>query len=258
MGNSVVKLYQNLEWLEKKYLVEGLSPREIARQAQCSRNAIEHWLKIHKIPRRNKSDAAKQAWRRGDFGNNDWKAAQSKAQAIAWSDKKRKERQAMRMRKAHAAGVYKDVYTKEVREKMSAGLKAAHGRGCYDDCITEETRRKLSFVHTGSKHWNWQGGKSFEPYPVSFNREFKCRIMERDNCSCAICRLVAEVVHHINYIKNDTAPENCIALCRSCHGKTGVNRDYWQAILTELLMKHNEITKVMRTITGARVWEVIK
>lgn len=77
----------------------------------------------------------------------------------------------------------------------------------------------------------WRGGKSFEPYPLTFNGAFKRKIRARDNSTCAICGNPGRCIHHINYIKDDTIPENCITLCRSCHTKTNYNREHWQSIL---------------------------
>lgn len=87
----------------------------------------------------------------------------------------------------------------------------------------------------GEKASGWKGGKSFEPYPATFNAPFKRKIRERDGHVCAICKLWGNSVHHINYVKMDTVPENCIILCGSCHGTTGINRNYWQATLTKLM-----------------------
>src|SRR5262245_1673320 len=84
----------------------------------------------------------------------------------------------------------------------------------------------------GKNSNNWIGGKSFEPYPITFNEPFKRKIRERDNYTCAVCKGDGNIVHHINYVKNDTVPENCITLCRSCHGKTNSNRKYWQEYFT--------------------------
>lgn len=81
----------------------------------------------------------------------------------------------------------------------------------------------------GENSLQWRGGS--KPYPKTFNREFKRMIRERDNYTCAICKEYGDNVHHINYAKNDTSPENCITLCRSCHCKTNTNREYWQSLL---------------------------
>lgn len=75
---------------------------------------------------------------------------------------------------------------------------------------------------------SWKGGVSFEPYPSSFNGAFKKMIRERDNHTCVLCgESGARCVHHINYDKADTSPVNCVTLCRSCHGRTGKDRNHW-------------------------------
>lgn len=80
---------------------------------------------------------------------------------------------------------------------------------------------------SGEKSAAWMGGISFEPYPATFNEQFKRVIRERDNYTCAICNGYGKHVHHINYVKMDTVPENCITLCNSCHVGTNSNREYW-------------------------------
>lgn len=77
----------------------------------------------------------------------------------------------------------------------------------------------------GEKSAQWRGGD--KEYPATFNRQFKNAIRKRDNYTCAICKEYGDNVHHINYVKNDTVPGNCITLCRSCHAKTNSNREYW-------------------------------
>lgn len=95
---------------------------------------------------------------------------------------------------------------------------------------------------TGANSSTWKGGKSFEPYPTTFNGAFKRKIRERDGHTCAICsKSPAKCVHHINYVKDDTIPENCVTLCRSCHTKTNFDRDHWQAHLTQVMQDRNLI-----------------
>lgn len=82
------------------------------------------------------------------------------------------------------------------------------------------------FVRENSPHWKGgERGRKF--YPKEWNKAFKVMIRERDNYTCAICKEYGDSVHHINYVKNDTVPENCITLCRGCHAKTNSNREYW-------------------------------
>lgn len=88
----------------------------------------------------------------------------------------------------------------------------------------------------GVNNSNWHGGKSFEPYPITFNRRFKRMIRERDGHQCAICRLPGRDVHHINYVKEDTMPNNCITLCACCHGVMNGSREYWEQELSSLMV----------------------
>lgn len=64
-------------------------------------------------------------------------------------------------------------------------------------------------------------------YPAEFNDEFKAAIKERDDHRCGACKHKKEKldIHHIDYTKR-TVPENCIALCRTCHER--VHRMNWQ------------------------------
>lgn len=97
---------------------------------------------------------------------------------------------------------------------------------------------------TGPNHPNWRGGSS--RYPRGWNREFKAVIRNRDGYRCQICG-VDEItsdrvlcVHHIDYDKTNLQPNNLVTLCRSCHGKTSWNREYWMELLArpEGVMQH--------------------
>lgn len=83
------------------------------------------------------------------------------------------------------------------------------------------------------KHWNWKGGKSFEPYPHEWNQTFKNKIRHRDNYKCQLCgKLETKYceklsIHHIDYDKKNIQPNNLISLCRLCHIKTNYNRKLW-------------------------------
>lgn len=158
------------------------------------------------------------------------------------------------------------IHTKEAREKISKALKgkkkppiseetrnklsiANKGKKMPESAKrkiseymkqhkrTEEHCRNLSLSHIGlqalEKHPNWQGGKSFEEYGIEFNNKLKEQIRKRDDYICQECNYTQEelgyklTVHHINYDKMDNDPENLIALCKGCHGKTNYNRENW-------------------------------
>lgn len=72
-------------------------------------------------------------------------------------------------------------------------------------------------------------------YPLTFNRQFKTMIRKRDMYICLLCRQPGWDVHHIDYVKENTTPENCVTLCRRCHPKTNHNREYWKSKILEVI-----------------------
>lgn len=116
------------------------------------------------------------------------------------------------------------VMTEEYRKRVSRGnykryLKFPH--------IKEQVAQKLR----GEKCHLWRGGISFEPYSVDWTETLRRSIRERDHYICQLCEKQQSdkvfPVHHIDYDKKNSSPENLITLCRSCHSKTNSNRDYW-------------------------------
>jgi len=109
------------------------------------------------------------------------------------------------------------------------------------ESITKMKNSEYHKDHKLEKHPLWQGGKSFEPYDKSFNNKFKRAIRKRDNQVCMLCGIhreklkIAFAIHHINYDKKLSIPQNCISLCNSCHVKTNYNRKYWIKFFQSLL-----------------------
>lgn len=99
----------------------------------------------------------------------------------------------------------------------------------------------------GEGNSNWIGGVSFLPYASSFTKKLKRKIIARDKNSCGICGRVVEknyrgfsfnlVIHHIDYNKNNSSPENLMTLCCQCHGRTHYNRPVWTEMLSQKLKK---------------------
>lgn len=83
----------------------------------------------------------------------------------------------------------------------------------------------------------WIDGSSAgrKAYPKEWNEAFRVMIRERDNYTCVACGAFGVQVHHINYKKRDTVPENCITLCRPCHMKTNNDRVTWQIFLEGIM-----------------------
>ena len=88
-------------------------------------------------------------------------------------------------------------------------------------------------AYSGSESPSWRGGLSFQPHGPEFNNALKQTIRERDNYVCQICGSPengrAHACHHIDYDKQNSAIDNLILLCTTCHNKTNHNRAYWQA-----------------------------
>jgi hypothetical protein len=110
---------------------------------------------------------------------------------------------------------------------------------------SEETLRKMSLSQIGKKlgknHPNWLGGISFGPYSRDFNRQLKAWVRNRDNYVCQECQQPESKigyklhVHHIDYDKKNSSPENLISLCRSCHSQTNFSRNDWTTYYHNLL-----------------------
>jgi hypothetical protein len=107
-------------------------------------------------------------------------------------------------------------------------------RCCYQSIIFSESQSKSK---SGENNPSWNGGISFEPYDVSFNKTLKRYVAERDNWICQICfkKRKKGHIHHIHYIKKDSRPETLVFVDISCHIKTNSNRDYWFAYFCMLM-----------------------
>jgi hypothetical protein len=126
-------------------------------------------------------------------------------------------------------------------------IQIDHGKGRRGAKRSQELKAYLSAKMQGAgNHFygkrgplciHWRGGISTEPYPFSFDAELKQAIRVRDNHKCAICGKNTKklCVHHIDYVKDNLAPNNLISLCPSCHSGTNSHRAYWQEHLSSLV-----------------------
>lgn len=120
--------------------------------------------------------------------------------------------------------------------------------GMFGKHHSKDSKKKISLNHidvsgknnpmygthrTGSSNPAWQGGISFYPYNIKFNKKLKEKIKKRDKYICQICgKKLNEFllfIHHIDYNKMNCKCNNLITLCNSCHSKTNTNRSYWYA-----------------------------
>jgi 5-methylcytosine-specific restriction endonuclease McrA len=98
-------------------------------------------------------------------------------------------------------------------------------------CNRECLGKWKSINNTTHNNPNWKGGKSFEPYPITWNFKLREMIRDRDGRKCQICGAEENgerlAVHHVDYSKRNIDPENLMALCHNCHCKTNSDRDQW-------------------------------
>ena len=162
-------------------------------------------------------------------------------------------------------------HTEEAKKKISVKakerLKDKRNHPLFNKRHSKETKRKISIAHKGrkptkdmlehlkrigfkkgNKNWlktiknlfkkgegniSWQGGKSFEPYGIDFNKKLKELIRRRDHYRCQECHYTEEQlgyklsIHHIDFNKKNNNNNNLISLCRSCHSQTNFNRQDW-------------------------------
>ena len=117
-------------------------------------------------------------------------------------------------------------------------------------------KRRISMLKVAKRkeeHPNWQGGKSYEPYPLEWVNELRESIRKRDHYKCKLCLVPQQEckrklsIHHIDYNKNNLNKDNLISLCQDCHGRVNYRREDWQNFLSILAIinfeKENNIIK---------------
>ena len=139
-------------------------------------------------------------------------------------------------------------HTEENKQKQSVLMKEwhknnSHPKGMLGKKWSKESCLKMAEMFSGENNPNWQGGKNFEPYTKEFNNKFKKLIRKRDNYLCLKCGKHQEkekrslTIHHINYDKLLSIPQNCCTVCNRCNGEVNFNRKHWikffQSLLTE-------------------------
>jgi len=226
---GIYKIKISKQELQKLYHLEKKSLKDIANKYDVNAVTILNYMKRFKIPRRDIN------------GPETRKLCAIKAKGRIISEAQRKQ-QSITVKKLWDNGTYKRSWTwsKESRIKITGKNNRMYGKH-----LTAEHKLKLSIAgknkQVGSKHPNWQGGRSFEPYNLNFNAKFKEMIKERDGHKCMICMIPEQnlkynlCIHHIDYGKENSIPQNCVSLCRKCHSKTGYNRKSWILFFHSLL-----------------------
>lgn len=140
---------------------------------------------------------------------------------------------------------YEKIVCKTCKKDFEA-LKCSSRIYCSRKCMylgrphhphSEETKRKIGisnsifFREYPEKLPTWNGGSSLRGYGKWF-KPLRELIRKRDNYTCKLCNKKQNgekfSVHHIDYVKENYELDNLITLCRNCHARTNINRNYWR------------------------------
>jgi len=153
----------------------------------------------------------------------------------SWKDKHPSEEAKLKMSKA-SKGRKKSEETKKRMSEASKGERNSF----YGKHHSEETKQIISEAVMKEKNGNWAGGISKLPYAFDFNNELKELIKKRDEYRCHYPECDATeslVVHHVDYDKMNSDPDNLITLCNRHNGKVNSNREYWAKHFKEMIVK---------------------
>lgn len=191
----------------------------------------------------------------------------NKGEKSGWWGKHHTEITKDKIRKAKKGKTFEELYGIEIAEKLKANLRMVNigkhlpsvseklkklysnpiNHPWYGRHHTELSRKKDSASKQGISFEKWEKFISFEPYTLDFNKVFKELIRQRDNYTCQLCNLFEEdciklykrklTIHHIDYIKLNSFPQNCISLCTRCNFLVNKDREIWIKHFQELLKK---------------------
>lgn len=159
-----------------------------------------------------------------------------------------------KMGKAHTGMKHSEEIRNKIRESKLGEKNPMFGKQSWNKGMNKEEFKShykngfggaVNLEHKGEKNPNWFGGISFEPYDKSFNNRFKELIKIRDGFMCLKCGMkdedhirlfgIKEPIHHINYNKKFSIPENCCVLCVRCNTEVNTNRLHWTKFFQSLL-----------------------
>ena len=179
------------KFLIKEYTKNKKSLNQIANKINCSGSTVRRSLINHNIPIRTKNEAR---WLFNIKGKK--------------------------------SGRYIDGRSLEPNYCIDCGKKICYVAKRCKSCSykkkweNKEYRKKI--IKFGKNNHNWNGGSSFEPYPISWTTQLKESIRIRDEHICQICGKTTKQngrkldIHHIDYTKENLDIENLISLCIFC------------------------------------------
>jgi len=180
--------HKDKEWLEKKYVEEQLSQKEISNIVGVSKGNIKYWLEKHDIPIRSKSDAAKIRAERYPHTTEAGAKALKEADVNAW-----------------------ELWNEEQREEFRQQLS--------EERMGEDNPM---WDRTGSDHPRWKEDKAPHRFYQSKEwQETRQEVLERDNHECQACGETENLhVHHITPVSAGGPRyelNNLVTLCDTHH-----------------------------------------
>jgi len=193
--------------------------------------------------------------------------AYKKGHAGYWKGKERSLETKQKVGEFFRGKTYEEIMGKEnakIRKREHSERHSGEGNPFYNKKHSKNMRKQLSSLKFGKTHeeimgkenadgWHekmsgenstmWKGGYSIKDYK-KFTNLFRNAVRKRDNNVCMMCgkhrekMKTALSVHHIDYNKGNTTPQNCISLCFECHAKTNFNRVDWIPFFQNKLSKY--------------------
>jgi uncharacterized protein YjcR len=130
LAHTVGKPYRDKEWLEQRYVKEGLALAQIARLADCSVETIRTWLKRCGISVRGYAEAVKIRWARGDFDSEEVRQKHSVALKKAWEREERRNKTSGKNNYRWKGGVSFEPYPPEFNGALKRAIRKRDNRQC--------------------------------------------------------------------------------------------------------------------------------
>ncbi len=233
-----LKLYQDKEWLEKKYLEEKLSIEKVGKICGIVPSVIHYWLKKLNVPIRSYCEANNLSHQ-----SEEWKRKQReshKGEKCWFYGKHHTEETKLKISKANKGKIFSEKHRRNLSESQKGHIPWNKGKtNVYSEKIVIRMSESQKGKY-GKKNNNWKGGLT--PLKKSIRHLFKYRqwrsdVFTRDEFTCQQCGQLGGKLnaHHIKsfnlilqYYEITTLKQaleceeiwninNGITLCKKCH-----------------------------------------
>jgi len=186
---------KSCEWLQRKYIKDLCSLRDIAEELGCHDTTVLRWLNKHGIQTRKPNPEVPE-----------------KLEDPEW---------------------LREEYNKKQRSITEIAREIDCSRKVVWTRLNKHDIESRGFANCGCNHYNWGGGKT--SYGEGWNERKRRQVRERDGYKCQDPRCSIEQkqhikenderlhVHHLRKARDvdddqiRNSPENLITLCRDCH-----------------------------------------